>query len=178
MSIKDIPLSATVVVIITVVYSLYFSNVLKNVPCGGKTIDRFNSNFVHTDFGHLIKNIFSLYAISRLEVEMGSKDFFYLFFYCLTMNSILESYIYKKFNIECGIGLSGILYSLTFWDIYMTDEVDYYLLGASILSFIQPIFDIKKKETNNIDCMGHFIGIFVGVISAISWKVVKKVCNI
>ena len=171
--IKNIPCCISLATILTIVYSLYVVNVIKTLPCDKLLLSRFKSNFFHNNYEHLLQNLFSLYAISRLEVELGTKNFFTLFIFCLIINSIIETFLFNKFKIKCGIGFSGILYSLTFWDIFMTDEIDYYLVTASLFSFIRPF--IQKED--NVSITGHFIGICSGVFSAILFKFFKPYIN-
>jgi membrane associated rhomboid family serine protease len=126
----------------------------------------FIGQFIHTDFFHLISNLYGLYSLSDVELKLGPKKFFSLILFLLIFNTILEVLLHKLINVPCSIGFSGILYGvLTFEIITNNNSFDYKLLAAIILNMIATKF-IKK----NTSLEGHIIGGISGVIGGIIYK--------
>src|SRR3990167_1590937 len=120
--------SKSVIVILVIVFLLYFTTILKQTPCENRLSDVFLSNFVHTDFYHLLGNVLALYGMIRVEKEMGSKRFFLLIAYLLVMNSLIEVALHKFFSVPCGIGFTGVLFGLIAFEMVSNKPVDIYLI--------------------------------------------------
>lgn len=164
----QIPVTITLLLIFVIVHfasaqssSLDLTPTIKNT---------FFSNFFHADFDHLIKNAFSLYAMSRLEVELGSQLFLSLISVSLVLNTLVESLVCSYMEIPCSIGFSGVLFSLGAWDIFKTESPDPIMAVALFWNFIFPI--IRKNK--NVSILGHFIGIISGVFSAGLWSLLRQ----
>ena len=74
-TVKIVPISSFIAVSIITIFSLYVTNVIKTIPCGDTVLSSFYSNFLHTEPAHLIGNLTALYALSRVERAIGSKQF-------------------------------------------------------------------------------------------------------
>ena len=86
--IKNVPVSVFLAVGVIVIFSLYATTALKEIPCGKDVMSLFYSNFVHVDVYHLLSNIFALYALSRVEITIGSKKFIALIVFLLLFNTL------------------------------------------------------------------------------------------
>lgn len=149
-----------------VIFCMYFTQLIKQVPCNDKIIPNFFSNFVHTDFNHLIGNILSLYAFSRIEKELGMKKFISLLIFLLSFNTIIDTTIHNLFpNIPCSIGFSGVLFGIMTWEISTKQEVNIYIIASVIFTVILP-----SIQNTKISLSGHLIGAFSGIIGGILWK--------
>ena len=115
-NLKIYPVCSFISVVIITIFSLYFTNALKTIPCGKDMQSVFVSQFIHVDFLHLVSNVYGLYTLSTVEQKYGPKFFFSLIFFLLTINALLESLFHKFFDTPCSIGFSGILYGVLTFD--------------------------------------------------------------
>jgi len=159
------PVSAFLAVSIILIFSMYSTSVIKSVPCGRGIIEVFKSNFVHTNTGHMLSNIYALYALSRVERSIGSRKFFTLVLFILIVSVILESTLIKIFDLPCSIGFSGVLYGVTAWELVTSKKIDMYLIASIILSVIVP-----SLKNNNSSIVGHSVGALTGVIVGLLWN--------
>ena len=126
----------------------------------------FMSQFVHTDFLHLVSNLYGIYSLSRIENKYGPKKFFVLLLFLLFINTATESILHKIINYPCSIGFSGILYGvLTFDTVCDKNNIDYVLL----VSIFTNMFVTKIFKSNN-SLQGHIVGAITGIISGIMFK--------
>ena len=160
------PVCSLFITILIIIFSLYFTNIIKNFTCNKNLVSTFYSNFVHIDHNHLISNIVTFYSLSTIESKMGSKNFFYLIVSCLFFNTILETYLHHiNKNLKCSIGISGLLISIIVFDSFIYKEINSYLIiSLFMLVFYTPI----KYEC--ISIYGHFIGFISGLICVILFK--------
>lgn len=163
---KDVPVSIFLSVSIIVVFSLYLTNAIKTIPCGNNVLSGFFSNFIHIEPYHLMANLFALYALSRVERNIGAKKFITLIVFLLIFNTIIEVALHKLFpKIPCSIGFSGVLFGIMTWELVTNQELDFILLvsiGAMVLS--PSIMNPKAS------LLGHAAGAATGVIGALIWK--------
>lgn len=163
---KEYPICSFISVLIITIFSLYLTNAIKTIPCEKDMVSIFMSQFVHTDFLHLLSNLYGLYSLSRIENKYGPKKFFGLLIFLLLINAAAESVLHKIIKSPCSIGFSGILYGvLTFEMICDKNNLDYVLLG----SIITNIF-VTKIFKSNVSLQGHIIGAITGIISGIMFK--------
>ena len=160
------PVCSFISVVIITIFSLYFTNALKTIPCGKDMQSVFISQFIHVDFLHLVSNVYGLYTLSTVEQKYGPKFFFSLIFFLLTINALLESLFHKFFDTPCSIGFSGILYGvLTFDTVCDKNNIDYVLLGSIFTNMF-----VTKIFKSNISLQGHIVGAITGIISGIMFK--------
>jgi hypothetical protein len=165
---KDIPVTIFLGVIIVVIFLLYSNTVLKSIPCGNSIIDVFKTNFVHIDLYHIIANLTSLYALSRIEIAIGWQKFLGLTMFLLIFNTIIEWAAKKLFpSLVCSIGFSGVLFGFMTWELVATKKLDLYLLASIIMITVLPSVRNKKASLR-----GHAIGAFSGIIGGLIWKYV------
>lgn len=165
-NINLIPISSFLFIIITLIFSLYFTSVIKSTPCGKNLGSVFVSNFVHTDFMHLVYNLFAIFAISRIEREIGWEKFLALIIFSLTINTILETTLHRiDRNIKCSIGFSGVLYTMFTWQVITNKEFDVYMLSVIAGNILYP-----KLTGGNVSTSGHVIGVITGILSGVIWN--------
>lgn len=162
----DVPVSIFLAVSIIIIFSLYTTTAIKTVPCGDTVMSSFMSNFVHVKPYHMMANLYALYAITRIEREIGPKKFFGLVIFILGMNVIAETSMKKlKPDLPCSIGFSGVLFGITAWDLVRTKKLDFYLVSSIICMVALPSF-----KSENISLLGHTVGAISGVISGLLWN--------
>jgi membrane associated rhomboid family serine protease len=168
---KKYPISSFIIVFIVIIFSLYITNVLKTIPCDKEMHSIFISNFIHTDFIHLVSNLYGIYSLSRVEVKIGPKNFFGLLIFLLIFNTLFESILHKLINTPCSIGFSGVLYGvLTFEIVSNINKFDYNLVASIILNII-----VAKIGAKNLSLIGHLVGAFSGIIGGILYKKVNLI---
>ena len=168
--IKDVPVSVFLAVSIIVIFSLYATTALKQIPCGKDVMSLFYSNFVHVDIYHLLSNIFALYALSRVEVAVGGKKFTGLIIFLLLFNTLAEAGMYRVFkSLPCSIGFSGILFGVAAWEIVTNRGFDWLVALSLIVMIVGPSIQNPKASL-----MGHAVGAVSGVIGGLLWSKIAK----
>jgi len=163
---NDIPVSLFLAVSIIVVFSLYITTAIKTIPCGKDIKSLFFSNFVHIDPYHLMVNLFALYALSRVERELGAKKFISLIVFLLIFTSVTEVMIHKVYPyIPCSIGFSGVLFGIMTWEFVSKKELDIVLIFTIIGMVVLPSIQNSKASL-----LGHAVGAVAGVVGGILWK--------
>lgn len=163
---QDIPVSLFLAVSIIVVFALYLTTAIKTLPCGKDIMSSFLSNFVHIDSYHLMANLFALYALSRVEQDIGAKPFIALIVFLLLFTSIAEVVAHKIFpSLPCSIGFSGVLFGIMAWELVTVKELDFILVLSIVSMVIMPSIQNPKASF-----MGHAVGAVAGVIGGLIWK--------
>lgn len=167
--IKNNPISAFIATVVIVIFSLYTTNAIKTIPCEKNMIDNFKSTFVHVDCIHLMSNLYALYALSRVERELGFKKFFFLIIFLVCVNTAFETGVHKLTNkIPCSIGFSGVLFGIMTYEIITHKGIDSYILSSILVIVILPSLQFK-----NVSLSGHLLGVISGVLSALLFKKLK-----
>lgn len=168
--VNDVPVSSFLAISIIIIFSLYITTALKTIPCGKDLLSKFNINFIHIDPYHLITNLYALYALSRIEIFLGTKKFFILVLFLLFINTIFETIVHKIIpDIPCSIGFSGILFGMMTWEIVTDKGLDFYV--ATSIAAIVIIPSIKNQK---ISLIGHLIGSISGIIGGLLWNKIFK----
>jgi membrane associated rhomboid family serine protease len=167
---KDVPVSVFVALSMIVVFLLFNAKVVTSVPCGKGVHDIFMSNFVHIDTMHLISNLYALYAISKVEQEMGFIPFIWLLIFLIVFNTIAE-FLSRRIwkNMPCSIGFSGILFGLFTWELVSKKKFDIEIILAIVIMVVGP--SLKNK---NVSLSGHAVGAVSGIVAGIIWKFINK----
>lgn len=164
---KNTPVSVLISLSLIIVFLLFNTKVINALPCGKSIYEVFMSNFVHIDTTHLVSNLYALYAISRVEQEMGLKPFIWLLIFLLVFNTVGEfivKYIWK--DLPCSIGFSGILFGLMTWELVSKKNFDIELIIAVVIIVVGP-----SLKSTKVSLSGHIIGAVSGIIGALIWKV-------
>lgn len=166
---KKCPICSFIFVLIIIVFSMYFTSALKTVPCEKDMISVLYSNFIHTDFYHLLANLFGIYSLTNVEMRLGSKKFLTLILFLIFFTTLLEILLNKIIKTPCSIGFSGILYGVFTFEIISKDKyVDYKILGSIILNIM-----FSKITNNKSSLYGHVIGVISGVFGALIYKKIQ-----
>ena len=167
---KKVSVSAFIAVSIIIVFVLFNVQVINAIPCGKSFKDVFASNFVHVDASHLMSNLYALYALSRVEEEMGFKPFMWLLIFLLMFNTLAE-FIAKQIwsDKTCTIGFSGVLFGIATWELVSKKTLDVQMILAIIIMVVGP--SMKGK---NISLSGHAIGAVSGIVGGLLWKTINK----
>ena len=164
--IKDVPVSVFLAVSIIVIFSLYATTALKEIPCGKDVMSLFYSNFVHIDLYHLLSNLFALYALSRVEVATGGKKFTALIVFLLLFNTLAEAAMYRIFkDLPCSIGFSGVLFGVTAWELVTNKGFDWMVALSLVVMIAGPSIQNPKASL-----MGHTVGAVAGVVGGLLWS--------
>jgi len=167
---SKLSVSSFIAISIIVIYLLFTTNIISEIPCGTSIHNIFMSNFVHIDTAHLISNLYALYAISRVEEKMGLKPFIWLIVFLLSFNTLVEYMLRNVIkDMKCSIGFSGILFGLITWELLTNRKLDVQLIIAIVISVITPSISNKK-----VSLSGHAIGALSGVIGSLIWKKINK----
>ena len=173
-STSDVPVSLFLAVSIIIVFSLYLTTAIKTLPCGKDLMSSFLSNFVHVEPYHLMGNLIALYALSRVEKDIGTKSFISLIIFLLLFTSIVEVSVHKLFpSLPCSIGLSGILFGIFSWDLVTYSEIDIFLVFSIIATVTMP-----SLKNSNVSLIGHAIGAISGVIGGLIWKKITPIIKL
>jgi membrane associated rhomboid family serine protease len=163
---QDIPVSLFLAVSIVVVFALYLTTAIKSIPCGKDVMSSFLSNFVHIEPSHLMANLFALYALSRVERDIGTKRFVTLIIFLLIFTTISEVIAYKLFpDMPCSIGFSGVLFGIMTWEIVTKKDVDLILIASIVGMVVLP-----SVQNSKVSLMGHAVGAVAGVVGGLIWK--------
>ena len=159
---RDVPVSSFLAISIIFVFSLYITTLIKTIPCGKDLMSVFYSNFVHVDVYHLSGNLLALYALARVEKDIGSKPFAGLIGFLLMFNSILEVMLHKMFpdDVPCSIGFSGILFGIAAYELITTKKIDVILVLSIIFMVVLPSYKNAKASLSS-----HIIGALSGIIA-------------
>lgn len=158
------PFTSFIAVILLVIFCLYFTKIIHKVPINKDFFSILGSNFIHLDFDHLIANLVSLYALSRIEKRMGLQKFSYLILSLLFLNTLFETLLHRYFPINNSVGFSGILFGLTTWELVLQKKVDTALLVSLVLLLLPSL----KYE--NVSFTGHAVGVISGLTIALFYK--------
>ena len=166
---KKIPVSILVGIILIVVFLLYNTNILTKLPCENTIPNIFAGTFTHVEMAHLLSNLFALYALSRVEEEMGSKSFRWLLIFLLVFNTLIEYVVRSIWDFKCSIGFSGILFGLITWEIVSNKNISIEVILSIIVIVIGP-----SMQNKQLSLEGHAIGAVSGIVGALLWKVIHN----
>jgi membrane associated rhomboid family serine protease len=163
---KDVPVSLFLAVSIVVIFALYVTAIIKTVPCGKNVLSMCCSNFVHIETYHLMANLLALYAITRVERDIGPKRFASLILFLIIFTSVIEVIVHKIFvGFPCSVGFSGILFGIMTWELITKKG-----LNLIIILSIIGIVAMPSVQNSKVSLIGHAVGAITGVIGGLLWK--------
>ena len=123
-----------------------------------------SSAFTQKEFMHLACNMYSLYNIgSALEHALGSDLYAGCYIAIMLVGGLMSARIHKKGSpFTLSIGASGVICGLL--GIYMV--IAYTVFGFGGIRSLIPtiVLLVAMTASERIDSIGHFTGLFVGII--------------
>ena len=145
-------------------------NIIKSLPCKKNIPNIFMNTFTHIDNKHLIANLLTLWALSRVEKDMGFTPFLWLLVFLVVFNTLVEYFIIKFYkDVDCGIGFSGILFGIMTWEIITKNDV-----STEIILTIAILTATPSLNRKNISLISHIIGALSGIVSGLLWKTINN----
>ena len=158
----------TMIAIMSIVFFLYQSKTLVDIPCGNDFFSILKSQFVHVNFVHIASNLFSLWYMANLERSMGLGKFLGLVLVIAVLSSAIDTLIgHIGGNRQCSIGFSGVLFGLVAWSVLTTGGFKWYniaMVAGLLLTNMGPHISVR----------GHVIGAATGLVLAFIYKLIPK----
>jgi membrane associated rhomboid family serine protease len=165
-SYREIPVTCSISLLLVIVFLVYTEQPL-NKPCGNDMRSIFWSNFVTVDIGQLIINLYSLYSLSGLEVQMGSVKYLNIIILSLGMNTVLEWGIHKKYTqLPCSLGFSGVMISLIVISLILGKRIDMKVMTVLVIFGLY----LTLNDNGSNKYIGHIVGALSGLIIAVVIK--------
>lgn len=162
------PICSFLFVLLIIIFSLYFTTAIKNIPCEKNLSSIFLSNFVHVNFYHLLSNLVGIYSLSIVEERLGYKNFLSLLIFILVFNTAFEAVLHKFIDTPCSIGFSAVLFGFLSFDFVKEKRFDYRLMISVILHLI------STRNDKSISMQGHIVGIVSGIIAGLLYREIDK----
>lgn len=156
--IYDRRVSSILVIILCIIFIGYKTTIIKDLPCNTDIISTFLTNFVHIDLYHLIANLYGIFAFSKIEADIGVKNFAILVSLILIITSIIESIVKKLFKFKCSIGISGLIFALFGYDLVSYNDFNIYIISSLSIIFLR-----ISLESRGTSFYGHLIGFITGI---------------
>lgn len=154
---------------IIAIYLLYSSKIITKIPCDNSFISILIRNFIHTNMLHIISNIAGLVILYKIESTSGFHQFAMIFLSILLLNTIIEYILYSYADINCSIGLSGIIFGFAIFELINHTECTLAALTALLAMIVIP-----SIKNTNISIIGHLTGVLAGFIVAIVYKIIYQ----
>lgn len=155
------------------VYLLYSFDIFKKIPCDNSFINILIRNFIHTNMLHIVSNIAGLVILYKIESSSGFHQFALIFLSILLLNTFIEYILYSVTDINCSIGLSGIIFGFAVFE--LINHTDCTLAAITALLAMVVIPSLKNS---NVSIVGHLTGVLAGLIVAIIYKTYVSKKNI
>ena len=171
---KDIfnrPVFAVISAFIIIIYIMYNTGKIKEIPCGDTYLQHLFRSVVHIDLYHLIANLSMFYVLSSLEVELGSGIFLGLIVMLTLMTTLMDYFIPIG---KCAIGFSAILLGLIVIKMYKENTIafDMYSLVYILWIWVGPLLTSQR-----VSASGHAFGLISGVIIVSIYAIYSKIKN-
>jgi membrane associated rhomboid family serine protease len=138
-----------------------------------------SSGFLHLNWGHLIFNMFSLFAFSGLlETELGAVKFLLIYFASLIGGNLFALLVHRHHPDYSAAGASGAICGIIFAGIALFPgmSIGLFILPISIPGWLFgivyvgfSIYGIKSKK-DNIGHEAHLGGAIIGMLVALCMK--------
>ena len=155
----------SIFICIIAIYVLYSLKILTKIPCDNSFINILIRNFIHTNMLHIISNIAGLVILYKIESMSGFHQFAMIFLSILLLNTIIEYILYSFADINCSIGLSGIIFGFAIFELINHTECTLSALTALLAMIVIP-----SIKNTNISIIGHLTGVLSGFIVAVIYK--------
>ncbi len=125
------------------------------------------SAFTHQEFSHILVNMYSLYNVGTvIERLLGTERYIIAYLIIMVIGGFIGARLHKRNTpFTLCIGASGVLCGLL--GIYIV--IAFFNLGFAGIKSVLPTILILLLMTGSkkIDSIGHFAGLFVGIIYGI-----------
>ena len=167
------PVTAGIIAINVIVFALVNLKAIEVKKLGSSYIETIQnkqfyrvvtSAFTQKEIMHLACNMYSLYNIGRtLEHILYSRLYAVCYFSIMVIGGLLSARLHKKGSpFTYSIGASGVICGLL--GIYIVIAFTVFGFGG-IRSLLPTIFLlVAMTASKRIDSIGHFTGLFVGII--------------
>jgi membrane associated rhomboid family serine protease len=166
-SLKQVPVTCSICMLLTIVFLMYGTQQIKK-PCGNDVVSIALSNFVTIDVAQLIINLYTMYALSYLEVQLGSARYLKLIVLSIGLNTGLEWGVHKKYtDLPCSLGFSGVIVSLILISITMNKNINVWVLSVLIIFSMY----LTLRDSNSVSkYIGHVVGAVSGLMLGLMVK--------
>lgn len=179
---------ATIIVITVLVSIMSFNNdnLMNKLLFSPFQIYRYNQfyrmlsyGFVHSDWGHLIINMFVLYSFGNttmyfIALVTKNSNIFFIFFYlsALVVSTIYSFFKHKNNYSYAAVGASGAVSAVVFASIlfYPLGSIRFIFIPINIPAYVFGILYLiysaymAKKAKDNVGHDAHFFGAVYGFI--------------
>lgn len=164
----DSPVAIVLGVLVVLIFLLYQANVITALPCSASAPHALGRHVVHINIVHLLSNLYALYALSSVEVTVGSLRFVGILFGIVVISTTLEWLLSKYYKgWTCAIGLSGVLFGLFAWELIRQHKFDVKVLAAIVMGVVTGSMGPRSSF------LGHAIGAVSGVMVAYGGKLIS-----
>ncbi|MFK6999950.1 rhomboid family intramembrane serine protease [Flavobacterium oreochromis] len=142
----------------------------------GEQIRIFTSGFLHSDWGHLFFNMFTLYMFGDIVINyFGSYLFLIIYMVSLLSGSLLVMVYHKNDLGYTAKGASGAVTGILYAAILLNPEMNLYLflipipISAYVFGIGYLLYSIygMKAQNDNIGHEAHFGGAIGGLLSTV-----------
>jgi len=158
----------SILILISIIFIFYNLDFFKNIPCDDSFSSILFRNFIHKDLFHLVSNIAGLVILYKIESSSGFNKFLFYFISILLLNTIIEYIIYHNSNINCSIGLSGIIFGFAVFELVNSSNCNVMAITALVAMLTLP-----SIKNSNVSIVGHLTGALSGLIIALFTKFFK-----
>jgi hypothetical protein len=118
-------------------------------------VQGFIDSFFHINIIHLIMNCLSLWNFKFVETKFGTYNYLLLLIAINIICTVIEQVLSKFYNIQRGVGFSGILFAINVISGNDIFEIIKGLLKMQIVSYLL---------SQNVSFIGHVVGVLAGII--------------
>lgn len=165
MKIWKTELTFAIFLAVIIVFGLYRTHVITNIPCKNDILSIFSRNFIHISSIHLLTNLAGLIILYKVESTLGLRRFGCVFTAVLLLNTIIEWVLYQIFDLKCSIGLSGIIFGFAVFELVNSSSCTLSAIVALVAMLTLP-----SLKSSNVSIVGHLAGAFAGLIIALCYK--------
>ncbi len=170
------PVTSGIIILNIIVFALVNLNVVGVDKLGSSYMDTIqnkqlyravSSAFTQQEILHLACNMYSLYNIGRiLEHALNSRRYAICYAVIMVAGGMLSARLHKKSSpFTHSIGASGVICGLL--GIYMVIAFRVFGFGGIKSLFPTIVLLVAMSTSKRIDSIGHFTGLFVGIVCGI-----------
>lgn len=129
-------------------------------PCNKSFLNSIKRQFYHGSVTHILANLYGFVIVTNELVPLiGTEKYTLLIIVLMLLNAAFDYYFFGKDYVKCGIGFSGVLFSLLTWSIITKKGFNVALARDFVLLLLPAV------SNPQISFSGHLIGIISGLIT-------------